>query len=351
VTTYTYQTIDVPGSTYTVVESINASGEIVGYYQDSNHVQHGFLDNNGIYTTIDPPGSNGGTVLVDINSVGEIIGYGSRSFLYNHGTYTTIDPPGSATVYPASINKAGEIVGSYRDVNGVDHGFLYRAGTYKVLNFPVAIDPEAIDTYALSINNAGQVVGEYLDNNGRGGATHGFLYSHGTYTTIEPPGVYDSAVTSINKSGTMVGWYQTSSGGHEQGFEYSHGTYTLLEFPGAISTVPESINDKGQVTGYYQTSSTINPQHAFVYSNGQYTSIDPPGGVDPLAFSINNSGQVVGYYWGNNTDHGFLATDPPSPTNAVGNHLAHADAGTHEVTNIAGADLTPIMGIITHPHF
>jgi hypothetical protein len=45
-TTYTYQTIDPPGSTYTVAESINASEEIVGYYQDSHHLQHGFLDNN-----------------------------------------------------------------------------------------------------------------------------------------------------------------------------------------------------------------------------------------------------------------------------------------------------------------
>jgi hypothetical protein len=57
-TTYTYQTIDPPGSTYTVAESINTSGEIVGYYQDSSG-QCGFLDNNGIYTTIDLPGSSG----------------------------------------------------------------------------------------------------------------------------------------------------------------------------------------------------------------------------------------------------------------------------------------------------
>jgi probable HAF family extracellular repeat protein len=198
-------------------------------------------------------------------------------------------------------------------VNGVDHGFLYSSGTYTVLNFPVAIDPEAISTYALSINNAGQVVGGYLDNNGHGGQTLGFLYSHGTYRTIEPPNAIQSAATSINKFGTIVGWYETSSGGPELGFEYSHGTYTLLDFPGAVTTVPTSINDKGQITGYYQTSSATDPQHGFVYSNGQYTSIDPPAGVDPFTISINNSGQIVGYYSDNTTNHGFLATDPPTP--------------------------------------
>jgi uncharacterized membrane protein len=171
----------------------------------------------------------------------------------------------------------------------------------------------------------------------------GFIYSHGTYTTVLPPGALDSEVTAINKFGTVVGWYNSSSGGPEHGFEYSHGVYTTIDFPGAAYTVPESINDKGQITGYYETSTA---QYGFVYSNGQYTTIDPPGSTSaPQAIGINNSGQVIG-----NSSFGFLATDPPSPTNAVGNYLAHVDAGTHEVSNVGGADLTPIVGIITHLH-
>jgi probable HAF family extracellular repeat protein len=101
-TTYTYQTIEFPGSVYTHVDSINASGEIVGYYQNSNHaVQYGFLDDNGIYTTINPPGSIG-VISDDINSQGQIVGvYETASgpqlgFLYDNGTYTTIDPPGAS---------------------------------------------------------------------------------------------------------------------------------------------------------------------------------------------------------------------------------------------------------------
>jgi probable HAF family extracellular repeat protein len=183
-TTYTYQTIDPPGSTYTIAENINSKGQIVGEYQDSNHSQHGFLDNNGIYTTIDPPNSLN-TWVTDINSSGQIIGYfddpAPIGFLYSNGSYTVIDPPGGYSPDPISINDAGQIVGVYRDGNGVDHGFLYSGGGYTTLNYP-----GALDTYALSINSHSQVVGDYQDSNG---VSHGFLYSHGTYTTIEPPGM------------------------------------------------------------------------------------------------------------------------------------------------------------------
>jgi hypothetical protein len=72
-TTYTYQTIDPPGSTHAIADSINDKGQIVGVYEDSNHVGDGFLDTNGIYTTIDPSGSVF-TGLSGINSDGQIVG-------------------------------------------------------------------------------------------------------------------------------------------------------------------------------------------------------------------------------------------------------------------------------------
>src|SRR5215813_5269867 len=97
-TTYTYETIDPPGSIYTAAEGINSKGQIVGFYQDSNRIEHGFLYDHGVYTTIDPPGS-GETVANGINSKGQIFGFyeigGSGpivGFLYDQGTYKTIDP-------------------------------------------------------------------------------------------------------------------------------------------------------------------------------------------------------------------------------------------------------------------
>ncbi len=43
------------GASSTVPTAINASGEVVGYYDDSTGV-HGFIDDKGTFITIDPPG-------------------------------------------------------------------------------------------------------------------------------------------------------------------------------------------------------------------------------------------------------------------------------------------------------
>jgi probable HAF family extracellular repeat protein len=147
-----FQTIDPPGSTYTITWSINDKGQIVGLYVDSNHTEHGFLYNNGNYTTIDPPNSDQ-TVAWGINSQGQVVGFyetaagAGGGFFYSNGSYTTIDPPGNSRIWysPVIINKPGQIVGTYQDSNGVIHGFLYSAGVgYTVLDFP-----GASDTYAL----------------------------------------------------------------------------------------------------------------------------------------------------------------------------------------------------------
>ncbi|MEK9282796.1 hypothetical protein MTR72_24725 [Bradyrhizobium sp. ISRA442] len=110
-TTYSYITIDDPaGYQYTIPESINASGQITGYYQDFQ--LHGFV--------------------------------------YSGGTYTTIDGPSDETT-PFSINDLGQITGIYYDSSGsADHGFLFSGGTYTTID-----DPLGINTVPRSINNSG----------------------------------------------------------------------------------------------------------------------------------------------------------------------------------------------------
>jgi len=83
----------------------------------------------------------------------------SRAASPGIGIYTTIDPPGSHSTEPTGINASGDIVGVYKDVSGVDHGFLWIDGAYTVLDFP-----RAADTYPLAINRGGQVVGGFLEH-------------------------------------------------------------------------------------------------------------------------------------------------------------------------------------------
>src|SRR5437764_3997640 len=101
----TYTTIDFPGAVQTFANGINAAGDIVGSYQDSLGVQHGFIRSNGILSTIDPP-TSAYTYATGINDSDQVIGYYSQSDGTRHGfvltgqTYTDIDYPGATYTYP-----------------------------------------------------------------------------------------------------------------------------------------------------------------------------------------------------------------------------------------------------------
>jgi hypothetical protein len=121
---------------------INDIGEVVGNYVNKNdHHQHGFLrSSKGDFTTFDLPNS-AFTMGEGINNAGTIVGYYAdqvtpfvehdQGFVLEKGVFTTVDvpdpsdPSGKAQQTAIqSINAKGEIVGSYDDSKGVEHGFL-----------------------------------------------------------------------------------------------------------------------------------------------------------------------------------------------------------------------------------
>jgi hypothetical protein len=73
----------------TVPSSINAGGEIVGWWVDSKNSAHGFTrDASGNFTTFDAPGaseSSAGTFPESVNDAGEITGYAVNSANYYFG--------------------------------------------------------------------------------------------------------------------------------------------------------------------------------------------------------------------------------------------------------------------------
>ena len=46
-----------------------------------------------------------------------------HGFLLTNGVFTTIDYPGSTASFPAGIGREGEVVGNYADAAG-DHGYV-----------------------------------------------------------------------------------------------------------------------------------------------------------------------------------------------------------------------------------
>jgi hypothetical protein len=119
--------------------SINPSGAIAGTYQDASGT-HGFLrESNGTLTTVDFPGSVGGTEVLAINPAGTLVGAAGIGFLRApHGTFITTNFPG----IPVCINPAGTIAGTYVDFS---HGFVRSPnGTVTAFEAPGSAPMEVI---------------------------------------------------------------------------------------------------------------------------------------------------------------------------------------------------------------
>jgi hypothetical protein len=71
----------------------------------------------------------------------------------------------------ACQSRCSKIVGYYLDSGHVNYGFLYSGGTYTTLDDPSASHAYDDGTVAAGINREGDIVGYYLDQTG----THGFL--------------------------------------------------------------------------------------------------------------------------------------------------------------------------------
>jgi probable HAF family extracellular repeat protein len=212
-------------------------------------------------------------------------------------TYSTIDDPSGRNTQAFGINSTGQIVGQYFS-NMAVHGFLYSGGTYTTLDDPSA-NPI---TAATGINDAGQIVGSYTDSTGM---DHGFLYSGGNYTTVDDPladpGSLGTDADGINNAGEIVGSYQeTQHGLVRHGFLYNPNSnvfppYFTRDYPSASETLAHGINDAGQIVGFYFDSAGM--EHGFLYnpSGGTYTTIDDPlaGPFGTVAYGINNAGQIV----------------------------------------------------------
>jgi YVTN family beta-propeller protein/probable HAF family extracellular repeat protein len=263
-------TVDYPGGTLNEVRQINNHGEMAGRYVDLEGVYHGFVVQNGVFTSINFPGSLG-TAVWGINDNAELVGryldskgITNHGFLFSNNTFTTIDPPGTTQTYAEGINNVGQIVGFFSDAKGQTHGFLLSAGVYSAIDFP-----GSILTNVLKVDNAGAMVGYYDDSSGN---EHGFLLENGTFTSFDYPGAFLTDGYGVNNGGQIVGGYSATDTSNELGFEDNNGTFTTINFPAAVGGLAvEDINDAGQLAGAYVDAEDF--EHGFVSATGPFAYV------------------------------------------------------------------------------
>jgi hypothetical protein len=127
-------TFSVPGATATFAYQVNDSGQITGYYIDSNGTAHGYMrDNAGALTyPIDVPSATE-TLLLGNNAQNWAVGRYTDTSGVTHGLFyvtpddiLTYDYPDATYTSLNGINSDGLICGYYNDAAGVSHGFVAR---------------------------------------------------------------------------------------------------------------------------------------------------------------------------------------------------------------------------------
>lgn len=245
-------TFTIPGAVYsgnTQGLSINDHGMVVGRYNDSSSVTHGFI--------YDPV----------------------------RNTIQTLDYPGAVHTEATGINNSGTIAGCFTNYTGGGcyRAFLYLGGKFADITYPGAfISPPG------GINDPGQVVGVYVTASGPGGA---YIYSPGGgYADFSYPGASFTQLSGINNSGMLIGQASSLS------FFYNGSYFTTIQPAGSGATAPGllGINNGGAVLG----SGLGDPRH-FLFYNGQYFPVSLPSHLrSSLISGLNSSNMVVGTNYG-----------------------------------------------------
>ncbi|HEV8493574.1 MAG TPA: hypothetical protein VGR76_14960 [Candidatus Angelobacter sp.] len=233
-----------------------------------------------------------------INDIGAVVGSfsvglrtSSQAFLLFRGKFTPFTFPGSVSTGAFDINNHAQIVGSYSDRSGRNHGFFVQSGGFRTIDVPGA----ANGTFPNGINNKGDIVGGFF---GLSGGERSFLLHQGKFTFFRFPGSVSTEATSVNINSVIVGTYANAIGsGRIHGFMVRNGAFATLDFPGAINTFPARINDQGEIVGSYQKSDFV--AHGFVLAHGKFTTIDKPPeapGTQTNIRGVNNFSRIVGSF-------------------------------------------------------
>jgi probable HAF family extracellular repeat protein len=243
-------------------------------------------------------------------------------------SFTTINYPGVRITRASGINDDGLIVGDFDDAAAITHGFLYRGGSFTVIDAPEASCPELrpCGTMHPGINGSGEIVGGFLQAQGYNNQVqHGFLYSGGRFTTIDVPGASGTFARGINDREVIVGGYGNANEIAGNGFLLNDGSFSTIDHPNASGgNFAVGINNSGQIAGDFTNDTG---EHGFLLSGGRFSTIEVPGFAQTYVTGINNSGQIVGWFVDAAQGvHGFLDSngsfrvidDPEAPSGPFG---------------------------------
>jgi uncharacterized membrane protein len=260
--TFVITTIDVPGALSTVLEGINAGGDISGFFVSSDGKNHGLVLSSGTFTTIDYPGA-GYTDVRGIGPDGSVVGTfantGEEAVAFHGfrrtaaGEFVAVHYPGHLYEIPQRILPDGTILGCRHD-----HDLM-----------------GSMDGVVMSLGGDSEI---------------------GMFASMN-----DGATPDLSR---IVGQRLNMALNRTEGFVIDNGVFTPLVVPGSIQTVAWDVNPRGDVVGVYRNAAGF---HGFMLTEDGFTTIDVAGATATRAFGVNARGDVVGAFVAAGKTHGFLA--------------------------------------------
>jgi hypothetical protein len=170
-----FKTVDFPGTTFNQVLGWNNENQGAGYSQDSAGNFHPYVaDKTAVFESLVAPGIPSAQAT-SANDIGTVVGFYIDSNQVNHGfvlmggTILNLNYPGATFTQAFGVNNLNEVVGTYIDTSANQHGFVWKAGAFQSID-----DPNGIGTTVTNgINDAGTVVGFW--GNVGAGISHGFV--------------------------------------------------------------------------------------------------------------------------------------------------------------------------------
>ena len=216
-------------------------------------------------------------------------------------SYTSVNFPGAVVTIINGVNRAGEIVGIYRDAASTHpHGFVRRNGNFTSIDYP-----GAETTAANGISPSGDIVGSYnlVDTPD---VTHGFLLTkQGRFSSVDVPGHTSTVAARLLSNGTILGCYHEPAPGSMRGMKLVAGKMSDID---RLASMHRGATPDGKtIVGFYDDR-TNGKSHgrSYVLTGSTFTPFDVPGSSSTGAFDINAAGTIVGSYEVDGINRGFV---------------------------------------------
>ena len=312
------QNLEFPGAVSTEGYNINQDGSVVGHYESPDGRIHGFIarpvsgdrpvvapaSTTYTYESIDVPGID----YLEVTASSDFEDYAGNTrspdgektvaFTLIDGVFTTYDFPGAQETRFYALGNNGQAAGHYKDSDGNYHGVILEDGELRQYDYP-----DAVQTFLYGISDAtGALTGDFIDADGVQRGFSGDLI-------IDIPGATATHTDFVNAEGSIVGSYVDAEGTYHAYVRLRNGGLATVDLPTKGLTLEyffvHGISDARSIVARAKAVGDVPRTYA-----GQYVlhELQFPGAVSTEGYNINQDGSVVGHYESpDGRIHGFIA--------------------------------------------